>query len=238
MLALGCQQPGTGRNGPALAGREDCEQQRLLAALSDVAGRPPGNSPRGVSRKSARVSQETSRTRALLHRGKANRPRMTPSSKTPLVDMCSTFPMEPEGCGEPKHRFFYNATSKTCEPFISRGCTWNLNQFYTAEECRRHCGKIEKPGSSPPSPRVITTECLTSCLHDGNCPNDQKCCSFGYICRMPPEKGPCHATVQNWYYDWETQKCKKFSYGGCLGNKNNFKKRRECHLRCRRRRRE
>uniref|UniRef100_A0ABM5G4J8 Actinia tenebrosa protease inhibitors-like n=1 Tax=Pogona vitticeps TaxID=103695 RepID=A0ABM5G4J8_9SAUR len=168
-----------------------------------------------------------------------------PSASSQFVDMCSTFPAESESCGEPKRRFFYNTTSQRCEPFLHRGCTWNLNQFYTIEECQRHCGKIEKPGSCPPSPTVITTECLTGCMHDGSCPNDQKCCSFGCalrcsdplkdLCRMPPEKGPCHANIQNWYYDWQTRRCKRFTFGGCLGNKNNFKKRKECQLRCARR---
>nr|XP_020662688.1 BPTI/Kunitz domain-containing protein-like [Pogona vitticeps] len=168
-----------------------------------------------------------------------------PSASSQFVDMCSTFPAESESCGEPKRRFFYNTTSQRCEPFLHRGCTWNLNQFYTIEECQRHCGKIEKPGSCPPSPMVITTECLTGCMHDGSCPDDQKCCSFGCalrcsdplkdLCRMPPEKGPCHANIQNWYYDWQTRRCKRFTFGGCLGNKNNFKKRKECQLRCARR---
>ncbi|XP_061486729.1 chelonianin-like [Rhineura floridana] len=167
-----------------------------------------------------------------------------PSVPAPFTDVCSTFPKDSDRCGEPKRRFFYNSTSKVCESFLFRGCLWNRNRFYTIEECQRHCGKIEKPGSCLPSPMHVTTECLAYCIHDGNCPGDQKCCSYGCalrcsdpvkdICRLPPDAGPCDSKTQNWFYDWDTRKCKKFSYGGCLGNKNNFRKLRECQARCQR----
>ncbi|ETE56293.1 hypothetical protein L345_17996, partial [Ophiophagus hannah] len=38
---------------------------------------------------------------------------------------------------------------------------------------------IEKPGFCPPSPRGASGPCQANCLHDGNCPEMDKCCSYG-----------------------------------------------------------
>ncbi|KAM6454177.1 BPTI/Kunitz domain-containing protein-like [Liasis olivaceus] len=155
---------------------------------------------------------------------------------------CSTFPKDSDRCGEPKPRFFYNSTSERCEPFIYRGCPWNHNRYYTVEECQRHCGQIEKPGFCPPSPTGVTVECLADCLHDGNCLGTEKCCSHGCalrclkpvtdLCQLPPEHGPCDSKIQSWFYDSKTRRCKRFTFGGCLGNKNNFKRRGACQRSC------
>jgi hypothetical protein len=34
------------------------------------------------------------------------------------------------------------------------------------------------------------------------------------------------------YFDVKKNKCKKFNYGGCEGNANNFKKKAECREKC------
>ncbi|XP_026546510.1 BPTI/Kunitz domain-containing protein-like [Notechis scutatus] len=158
---------------------------------------------------------------------------------------CSIFPNDSQRCGEPKDRFFYNITSKSCEPFVYHGCPGNRNRYHTIEECKRYCGRIEKPGFCPPSPRGVSGPCLTSCLHDGSCPEMDKCCSYGCalycmkpvtdLCQLPSEHGPCDLKVKRWFYDPKTQRCKKFIYGGCAGNANNFKRRLGCRLRCRKR---
>ncbi|XP_026579404.1 BPTI/Kunitz domain-containing protein-like isoform X1 [Pseudonaja textilis] len=158
---------------------------------------------------------------------------------------CSIFPNDSQRCGEPKNRFFYNITSKSCEPFVYHGCPGNRNRYHTIEECQRYCGNIEKPGFCPPSPRGASGPCWTRCLHDGSCPEMEKCCSYGCalycmkpvtdLCQLPSEPGPCDLKVKRWFYDPKIQRCKKFTYGGCAGNANNFKKHLECRLRCRKR---
>ncbi|XP_077192228.1 protease inhibitor 1-like isoform X3 [Paroedura picta] len=52
------------------------------------------------------------------------------------------------------------------------------------------------------------------------------------ICSLPPYPGPCLALIRRWYFDWKTRRCEEFDYGGCRGNANNFKTRRECQLAC------
>lgn len=52
------------------------------------------------------------------------------------------------------------------------------------------------------------------------------------VCLLPVEEGPCRADIERYYYNTVTQKCELFSYGGCLGNNNNFKTYQECQKTC------
>ncbi|XP_051907731.1 protein AMBP [Hippocampus zosterae] len=52
-------------------------------------------------------------------------------------------------------------------------------------------------------------------------------------CSLGPEPGPCFGIKQHYFYNSSAMSCQKFIYGGCLGNKNNFKTERECLQRCR-----
>ena len=60
------------------------------------------------------------------------------------TDRC-TQPAETGFCRALFPRYFYNATSETCEEFIFGGCDGNENNFETLDECRNEC---EKPGIS------------------------------------------------------------------------------------------
>ncbi|XP_055939178.1 WAP four-disulfide core domain protein 8-like [Argiope bruennichi] len=55
----------------------------------------------------------------------------------------------------------------------------------------------------------------------------------GRDCNLPPETGPCKGYLPRYYYDPTTNDCKKFIYGGCGGNKNNFETEEECYEKCR-----
>ncbi|XP_054847787.1 tissue factor pathway inhibitor 2-like [Eublepharis macularius] len=54
----------------------------------------------------------------------------------------------------------------------------------------------------------------------------------GRICQLPVNEGLCKAKLPRWHYDKNTQTCKKFSYGGCQGNANNFRTKEECEQIC------
>lgn len=54
------------------------------------------------------------------------------------------------------------------------------------------------------------------------------------ICSMPEDGGLCLASIPRWWYNRVTNQCQSFIYGGCGGNKNNFKTLIECDNRCRR----
>ncbi|XP_067907444.1 tissue factor pathway inhibitor 2 isoform X2 [Heterodontus francisci] len=54
------------------------------------------------------------------------------------------------------------------------------------------------------------------------------------VCLLLPDIGPCKALFPRFYYNRYTQICEKFTYGGCMGNENNFETLKECSLHCRR----
>ncbi|KAL5972266.1 PI-stichotoxin-Hcr2e [Taenia solium] len=52
------------------------------------------------------------------------------------------------------------------------------------------------------------------------------------VCSLPTVVGPCTANNQRYTYNRSTGRCEPFNYGGCEGNKNNFKRLDECQRLC------
>ena len=52
------------------------------------------------------------------------------------------------------------------------------------------------------------------------------------ICELPKDPGPCQAYTNRWYLDMNTKTCSEFRFGGCQGNPNNFKSKKECEEFC------
>ena len=52
------------------------------------------------------------------------------------------------------------------------------------------------------------------------------------FCLEDKVPGPCEAFFPRFYYDEKTGICERFIYGGCLGNKNNFRTILECQKTC------
>ena len=53
-------------------------------------------------------------------------------------------------------------------------------------------------------------------------------------CQLPQQRGPCRALIPRYFYDSNDQTCKRFFYGGCLGNANNFQSLTKCQNDCKR----
>ncbi|XP_036701134.1 kunitz-type protease inhibitor 1 isoform X5 [Balaenoptera musculus] len=48
-----------------------------------------------------------------------------------------------------------------------------------------------------------------------------------------PDTGLCLESIPRWYYNPFTERCARFTYGGCYGNKNNFEGEEQCLESCR-----
>ena len=51
-------------------------------------------------------------------------------------------------------------------------------------------------------------------------------------CEQEMEAGPCRGAIPRWFFNSEEEKCERFIYGGCQGNKNNFESEEKCKARC------
>lgn len=54
----------------------------------------------------------------------------------------------------------------------------------------------------------------------------------GY-CAELPDTGFCKENIPRWYYNPFSERCARFTYGGCYGNKNNFEDEQQCLESCR-----
>ena len=54
-------------------------------------------------------------------------------------------------------------------------------------------------------------------------------------CKQKKYVGPCKESIKKWFYNKRTGKCKKFYWGGCDPNDNNFPSKKECKETCRKR---
>ncbi|KAH8360027.1 hypothetical protein KR093_010229 [Drosophila rubida] len=57
-------------------------------------------------------------------------------------------------------------------------------------------------------------------------------CLAKKICQLPAATGHCRGRFIRWYYDSKSKSCKDFVYGGCGGNRNNFKTELLCRETC------
>lgn len=52
------------------------------------------------------------------------------------------------------------------------------------------------------------------------------------VCSQPTEPGPCTNITHRWAFSPKAGRCKRFNYGGCFGNENNFDSKDKCNKRC------
>lgn len=52
------------------------------------------------------------------------------------------------------------------------------------------------------------------------------------ICNESMEKGRCNSNIIRVYFDKQTGQCRRFSYSGCDGNRNNFETEKYCNEIC------
>ena len=52
------------------------------------------------------------------------------------------------------------------------------------------------------------------------------------ICQLPVVKGPCFASWKRYAFVKEKNRCELFYFGGCQGNRNNFRTADDCYKTC------
>lgn len=119
-----------------------------------------------------------------------------------LATDCTTQPPKME-CRMYLPAWYYNTRTRSCQ---LRQChNTLLNRYDTKALCEQTCIRgAESEG-------------------DGEMPED---------CRLEPAVGPCLARIPRYFYDVSAGRCKRFFFGGCQGNANNFPRRRACRNRC------
>ncbi|NWR67315.1 TFPI1 inhibitor, partial [Bucorvus abyssinicus] len=109
-------------------------------------------------------------------------------------------------------RYYFNIQSRECEIFEYGGCHGNENNFLTLEECQKKCVVTgQYPFSYPPIRSSFASP--NFCFHE-------------------KDPGICRGYITRYFYNKETKLCEVFKYGGCVGNRNNFKSLEECQTTC------
>ncbi|VFV16884.1 wap four-disulfide core domain [Lynx pardinus] len=153
-------------------------------------------------------------------------------------DICD-MPKETGPCMAFFHRWWYDKEKGTCSRFIYGGCKGNNNNFQTKDMCQNMCSKKQKcPENKPP----CSFKEIDHCGRKKRCSGKMKCCKFNCakkcvdpdedVCSLPKEVGLCLALIPRWWYNKETRRCSKFTYGGCAGNNNNFQSEAVCRSIC------
>ncbi|KAL8588779.1 hypothetical protein ACOMHN_035275 [Nucella lapillus] len=106
--------------------------------------------------------------------------------------------------------YFFNTATRKCERFVYGGCQGNDNRFSSLGACTAAC---ESHVSGKRESRLL---------------------SSNSDCNLPPVTGRCRASIPSFYYNYNTGKCDSFTFGGCGGNANRFRRLRQCQRKCQR----
>ncbi|GFY60856.1 kunitz-type U19-barytoxin-Tl1a [Trichonephila inaurata madagascariensis] len=102
--------------------------------------------------------------------------------------------------------------------------------------CPLTCDNYDNP------PKFCNLMCKIGCecedgyvrSNDGRCVRPEHCPQRAVEknCEDKPDSGMCRAYMPMFFYDTETQTCRKFIYGGCQGNGNRYASEEECMQQC------
>uniref|UniRef100_A0A673C7E1 BPTI/Kunitz inhibitor domain-containing protein n=1 Tax=Sphaeramia orbicularis TaxID=375764 RepID=A0A673C7E1_9TELE len=132
---------------------------------------------------------------------------------------------DPGPCRAAFPAFYYDHKTSTCRSFTYGGCRGNKNRYNTMEECTNRCSQ-EQPATSPVhvappsqlfSSFYISPWCFLVRSHDPPLSS-----SLPVLCRLPMKVGSCRAAFPRFFYNVTDQTCRRFTYGGCDANSNNF----------------
>ncbi|CAL1266706.1 unnamed protein product [Larinioides sclopetarius] len=139
-----------------------------------------------------------------------------------------------------------NKSAPTIKPTKPNQQCGPEEQYYSCiPTCKNTCDNYQ--AKHPICPRICRRGCFCKKglvkRRDGKCVKPEKCQSSAPqptaslptsnpTCQLEKEVGPCRASLTRYFYNYRTRQCEKFKYGGCRGNKNNFKTIDECQVIC------
>lgn len=131
------------------------------------------------------------------------------------VNRICLLPKEEGPCRAYVPRYYYNTTTKTCEPFIYGGCDGNANNFLLLSQCQYTCkGDVTVRANLRPRTQLASQWNTSS------------------VCQEPKAKGDCREIYQLFYYDTDAAKCKPFHYVRCNRKGNVFETEQLCKASC------
>ncbi|XP_069773520.1 papilin-like isoform X2 [Narcine bancroftii] len=194
------------------------------------------------------LSESESSDSRLLSRSKSIREMLSPDCHADVFGCCPdgyTAARGPGGAGCPlipcyKSRYGCCPDGVTsARGFDQAGCTRQLIENLSAGS--------EEPSESRVADRDFPSEsCQTSkygCCQDESSsalgPHGEGCRAapphpYPSHCVLLSASGPCMDWSVRWYFVPEAGSCNRFWYGGCHGNRNNFRSEEECLQRCQR----
>ncbi|KAK2904766.1 hypothetical protein Q8A67_006565 [Cirrhinus molitorella] len=136
----------------------------------------------------------------------------------PLIGICFTKFARADGVRSELHIFHHSCALKKDEG----PCKAIKDRFYFDTDTGR-CEPFEYGGCQGNANNFETRQdCEEMCLvKEDKSP-----------CHLEDEPGPCRGLVPRYFFDNKSKECKRFFYGGCFGNANNFKTIKQCHERC------
>lgn len=176
-----------------------------------------------------------------------------------LVNTPNVCKLEPQSgsCYGLNERYYFNGETGSCEIFNYGGCQGNGNNFMTIEDCQSMCSPMKRsirevsetpqpsptnetieqqpqqqsPNetiTSPPAEPIVTTSKPNNPETEAPTPPKTR----EEVCFQPFAEGNCKENLIRYYYDPESNKCKKFIFKGCFQYDNNFEKLEDCESLC------
>ncbi|XP_041663351.1 tissue factor pathway inhibitor a [Cheilinus undulatus] len=159
-------------------------------------------------------------------------------------------PEAPGPCRGLVTRYFFDTKSQQCKHFFYGGCFGNANNFRSMAQCQEKCQNPVKPTKAPEvhthsarrafmiQPTVAAGEMTASEPQVQKNETNQEVTEVKprNLCSQPVEGGNCDGAEKRFAYNPQTRRCHVFRYSGCGGNDNNFTSRKECSMKCARRR--